>query len=198
MTQHPELPRRRLQNNKRERCRQDSLSEEYEEEFLRYQGNTPLPPIHRGDVGYDLYCSRTTRIGPMRGGRLQHLLWLLGIEHVRWPQQVSRFVRRDGSSFVRVPTGTSVEMPTGIYGIVLPRSSSNNRGMLVLTGVIDNGYRGPLFAMVHNLTDREIVVKKGDRIAQLVLFPVRVYKTDKVTEFQETTRGHNGFGSTGV
>ncbi len=64
-------------------------------------------------------------------------------------------------------------------------------------GIIDNSYRGRMSIKVYNNSDTEYVVKKGDRIAQLVVYPVIDYVVDWTEEVQETPRGENNLGSSG-
>ena len=100
-----------------------------------------------------------------------------------------------------VHTGIKVAVPEGFEMQVRPRSGlALKHGITVLNtpGTIDSGYRGEVGVILMNHSDRDFTVKKGDRIAQLVIAPVisvRVIEgeVDKVTE-----RGEGGFGSTGV
>ncbi len=64
-------------------------------------------------------------------------------------------------------------------------------------GVIDNGYRGDLGVKLFNFCDKMYEVKKGDRIAQLVIYPLIQPLCEWVDEVEETDRGASGFGSTG-
>jgi dUTP pyrophosphatase len=111
------------------------------------------------------------------------------------PASADTFIQAHG--FASVPTGIHVEIPPGHFGLVLPRSSANKSGaLLVLTGVIDNGYRGELLLLVHNLSEDDILVKKGIAIGQLVLLPAVVFPIQHVATLSPSDRGHNGFGST--
>ncbi len=96
----------------------------------------------------------------------------------------------------------AVAIPNGFCGLILPRSSASSKGLHVFTGVIDSGYRGPIKVNVLNLSGTLIDLKKGDRIAQLVIVPVSpigvtAWGFEQADSLDETERGAGGFGSTG-
>lgn len=101
-----------------------------------------------------------------------------------------------------VPTGLAVAIPDGYAGLVLPRSGLASKQGLTLAnapGLIDSGYRGEIMIAVVNLDPREKVeIKKGDRIAQLLIVPHATVQPVEVDELPESGRGEGGFGSTGV
>jgi deoxyuridine 5'-triphosphate nucleotidohydrolase len=103
--------------------------------------------------------------------------------------------------FVDVPCGIRVALPVGVWALIIGRSSTlRQRELMVAPGVIDNGWRGPLFAGVWNLGDQAAEVQEGDRIAQLIPFPLtsaelQLRRTGG--ELPESDRGERGFGSTG-
>lgn len=104
-------------------------------------------------------------------------------------------------SRLMVSTGLAVAIASGYEGQVRPRSGlAAKSGVTVLNtpGTIDSDYRGELKVILFNTTDTSFVVKKGDRIAQLVIAPVILCDPVEVEEFDETERGEKGFGSTGV
>lgn len=103
--------------------------------------------------------------------------------------------------FVDVPCGINVQLPPGVWAMITGRSSTlRKRQLLVSQGVIDNGYRGPLFAGVYNLSDEVKRVLPGERIAQLIPFPLTsaTMKFVMVDQLEPSDRGEAGFGSTGV
>ena len=101
--------------------------------------------------------------------------------------------------FVDIPLGVSVEIPHGYWAMLTGRSSTlRKRGLLVNQGVIDQGYRGPLFAGVWNLTDEHVEVPRGDRVAQLILIPLWTGEPVSVLHLAESSRGVSGFGSSGL
>ena len=101
-----------------------------------------------------------------------------------------------------VPTGIAVAIPTGYAGFLHPRSGLAARlGLSIINtpGTIDAGYRGEIkVPLVNHDRDETIVVRRGDRIAQLVVQPVTRVVFDVVDELPDSTRGAGGFGSTGV
>lgn len=92
--------------------------------------------------------------------------------------------------------GFASEFPSGWAAIFQDRSSMGKRGVRVLGGVIDSGYRGEWACVLVNLTDKEIVINKGDRIAQVLFMPVGTAVQEE-SDLSETARGDGGFGSTG-
>lgn len=125
---------------------------------------------HAGDAGFDLYVSRDIRISP--------------------------------GAFVDVPCGINgIELPEGYWAWIVGRSSTlRSKGLLVNQGIIDQGYRGPLFAGVQNISPVACDIRRGERLAQLILLPLAADKTTltAVETVGETSRGANGFGSTGI
>jgi dUTP pyrophosphatase len=101
-----------------------------------------------------------------------------------------------------VPTGVAVAIPEGHAGLVLPRSGLASRLGLTLAnapGLIDAGYRGEVTCAVVNLDPAEPVrIRRGDRIAQLVVVPIASVSATWVEELPPSERGGGGFGSTGV
>jgi dUTP pyrophosphatase len=101
--------------------------------------------------------------------------------------------------YTDVPTGISVQLPPDTFGMIVGRSStSRKRGLQVQTGIIDAGYRGPLFAQV--LGTRGMLVQKGERLAQMLILKNTTMDVSVVqaAELDEHARGHNGFGSSGA
>ncbi len=100
-----------------------------------------------------------------------------------------------------IPTGIAVAIPEGFAGFVQPRSGlAAKQGFSIVNtpGLIDSGYRGELKVIGLNTdTQNEISIKRGDRVAQLVIQEVPVVELLEVTELDETERSTGGFGSTG-
>jgi dUTP pyrophosphatase len=91
-------------------------------------------------------------------------------------------------------------LPTGMHYWMLPRSSISKTGLMLCNsvGVIDSSYRGELMAFLWNTTDKDVTVKKGDRLVQIVAPDMGWIKVVKlVDELDATERGEGGFGSSG-
>ena len=101
-------------------------------------------------------------------------------------------------SFANVAHDVAVGLPRGRWGIILARSGTNIAGkLIVLPGVIDTGYIGQLFALMHNVSEELVKIKKGTRICQLIIIKVEKFPMVYVDHLQMTERGDGGFGSTG-
>jgi dUTP pyrophosphatase len=139
--------------------------------LVRLDPDLPLPAYARaGDAGADL-VAREDVVLPAAGGRAV------------------------------VPTGAAVAIPEGYAGFILPRSGlAVSRGVTVLNapGLVDCGYRGELRVALVN-TDRtaDYVVRRGDRIAQLVVQRVEHAAFVEVAELPPSARGEGGFGHSG-
>ena len=99
-----------------------------------------------------------------------------------------------------VPTGISVALPFGYEAQVRPRSGlALKHGITVLNspGTVDADYRGEVGAILANLGDDYYVVRRGDRIAQLVISKVEMVEFEEVDELPKSERAGGGYGSTG-
>lgn len=94
-------------------------------------------------------------------------------------------------------TGIALALPPQHVGLVADRSSMAKRGVKTAGGVIDAGYRGEIHIVLRNLTQEEILLKKGERIAQLLILPIATPAVKEVEKLDETQRGAKGFGSSG-
>ena len=106
---------------------------------------------------------------------------------------------RSTSTMVR--TGVHIGLPEGWVALIWPRSSIGMKTGLRLsnsTGVIDSGYRGQLGVIYDNISDSDYTINAGDRIAQLLIMPSYRFKAKVVENLDETERGEDGFGSTGI
>ena len=136
----------------------------------RLDDGLPLPErAHPGDAGFDLRSAIDTVLKP--GERAM------------------------------IPTGVAVAIPDGFAGLVQPRSGLAARhgvGLVNAPGLIDAGYRGEIKVIAINLDPNEpFEVHRGDKIAQLVVYPVPETVLQEVDELPASERGAGGFGSTG-
>jgi len=121
------------------------------------------------DLGYDLYASEPVRI-PGRGSAI-------------------------------VPTGISIEFdpiegrPVG--ALIRDKSSLAARRIICTAGVIDAGYRGEIRVVMENLGEEAATIHSGEKIANLIPYPVLTSEVEVVTELAESLRNAGGFGSTG-
>ena len=106
---------------------------------------------------------------------------------------------RPGSRFP-VPTGLAIALPPGFEGQVRPRSGlAFKHGVTCLNspGTVDADYRGEVKVILINHGEEDFVIRRGERIAQLVIAPVVQAVWAEVESLDETARGAGGFGSTG-
>lgn len=101
---------------------------------------------------------------------------------------------------VFVPTGISMEIPTGYVGLIFARSGlACKKGVAPANkvGVIDSDYRGEIMVALHNHSKNDVIISKGDRIAQISLIPYLTANFIESDNLSSTERGVGGFGSTG-
>ncbi|MDP3738466.1 MAG: dUTP diphosphatase [Hyphomonadaceae bacterium] len=99
-----------------------------------------------------------------------------------------------------IPTGLTIALPAGYEAQVRPRSGlAAKHGVTCLNspGTIDADYRGEVKVILINLGQEPFVVKRGERIAQMIIAPVTRAELKVVTQLDDTKRGAGGFGSTG-
>jgi dUTP pyrophosphatase len=100
-----------------------------------------------------------------------------------------------------VPTGIAVAIPDGYAGLVVPRSGLALRhgvGVVNGPGLIDPGYRGEVQVLLVNHGSETIELRRGDRVAQLVVVAVPAVQMVESAELPRSDRGEGGFGSTGA
>ena len=100
-----------------------------------------------------------------------------------------------------VPTGFAIAVPRGYEAQVRPRSGLALHHGIVLPnapGTIDSDYRGELKVILMNAGTEPLTIKRGDRIAQLVVAPVVRADWQEVSSLDDTERGEGGFGHTGI
>ena len=139
--------------------------------LLRLDKDLPIPTrAHRGDAGVDLYATESVTIPP--GER------------------------------ILVGTGIAIALPLGKVGLVHPRSGrALKEGLSIVNapGTIDADYRGEIKVCLINLDPHtDIVINRGERITQLLVQRVELCDFVEVASLDDTERGANGHGSTGV
>lgn len=99
--------------------------------------------------------------------------------------------------FRRVHTGVKIAPPERVWMMMTGRSSALKRDLWVASAVIDQGYRGELFATALNMGQTTVAVEMGERIAQLVPFNIVPIQWQRSFELPPSERGEDGVGSTG-
>ena len=136
---------------------------------IKSEGTCPVYATD-GSAGVDLYCNNQETI-------------------IAKPNQV-----------VKVPTGLKMQIPEGYFGAIYPRSSAGIKMRVKLansTGIIDSDYRGEVILFLINEGDKDLEIKKGDRLVQMIIQPYLRVEIQEVDELTETLRGEGGIGSTG-
>ncbi|MBI2682846.1 MAG: dUTP diphosphatase [Acidobacteriales bacterium] len=137
--------------------------------LLRAEAKAPTVAHPGEDLGYDIFAAETVHFAP-RGGAI-------------------------------VPTGISVEVTddTGrpMGALLRDKSSLAARRLIVTAGVIDAGYRGEVRVVMENLSDQSQEIHAGDKIANLIPYPVMTGAVEVSEDLAESSRGAGGFGSSG-
>ena len=123
---------------------------------------------HPDDAGYDLYSRIDAVLEPLSG--------------------------------MVIPIGFAMELPTGYEAQIRPRSGLAAKYHITVTnspGTIDANFRGEVKAILYNLGKEPFTIKRGDRIAQMVICELPKINLIKATELSQTDRGSGGFGSSG-
>lgn len=106
------------------------------------------------------------------------------------------------NEYAMVGTGWQMEIPTGWFGAMYPRSGMSTKQGIVLrntVGIIDSDYRGEVKIPLWNISDKEVKIEAGTRVAQLIIQPFFLGGVPtEVTNLSDTERGEGGFGSTGT
>lgn len=98
-----------------------------------------------------------------------------------------------------VKTGLIVKIPNEHVGLIRDRAGIVSKmNVHTAAGTFDPGYRGEISVMLINLSDCEVEIEKGMKIAQMIILPVKKVKVKEVKKLNETERGDKGFGSTGI
>ncbi|HTG01457.1 MAG TPA: dUTP diphosphatase [Nitrospirota bacterium] len=117
------------------------------------------------------------------------------------PAAMERDLVIEPGKWMLVPTGIAIAIPEGYEGQVRPRSGlalKHGIGMLNGPGTIDADYRGEIGVILFNFGSAPFTIRRGDRIAQLVIAKIEQARFELVDGLNETARGAGGFGHTGV
>ena len=123
---------------------------------------------HIDDAGYDLYSRIDVELAPMSG--------------------------------TAVPVGVALELPSGYEAQIRPRSGLAVKHYITVTNspsTVDTNYRGEVKAILYNLGKEPFTIKRGDRIAQMVICKLPEIELNEVTGLSDSDRGTSGFGSSG-
>jgi len=97
----------------------------------------------------------------------------------------------------RIWHGFAMEFSEGYAAIVKDKSSISKAGLHTMGGVFDAGYRGEYNTHLVNLSSEPYTIEKGDKVSQLIIYPVVIAELEEVQELSESSRGEGAFGSTG-
>lgn len=104
-------------------------------------------------------------------------------------------LRAHGSEIVA--TGVHVQLPPNTVGMLKSKSGLNIHYGIISEGVIDEGFSGEIMVKLYNLSDRDHLFQRGDKITQLVIMPVHYVTYEQTDEIRGGARGSSGYGSTG-
>ncbi len=93
--------------------------------------------------------------------------------------------------------GFALEFPEGYAATIRDKSSISKAGLKTMGGVFDAGYRGEYNTHLVNLGSESYTIEEGDKVSQVIVFPVAIAELEETDELSESARGEGGFGSTG-
>lgn len=93
--------------------------------------------------------------------------------------------------------GIGIQVPEGFAGMLVPRSSIAEKGLIIQTSIIDPDYTGEIHLIITNCSNNTIHIDKNQRVCSLVIYNTLNVRLDVVYEFENTERGSSGLGSTG-
>jgi len=100
---------------------------------------------------------------------------------------------------ISCPTGIAIKIPDGFVGLVWDKSGPSHKfGIKTIGGVYDSNYTGEYLIGLINLSQKDFVIKKGQKIAQLLVQKIESPEIEEVSELSETNRGEQRFGSSGL
>lgn len=93
--------------------------------------------------------------------------------------------------------GIGIQVPEGFAGMLVPRSSIAEKGLLIQTSIIDPDYTGEIHLIITNCSNNVVKIDENQRVCSLVIYNVLNVRLDVVNEFENTERGSHGLGSSG-
>ena len=93
--------------------------------------------------------------------------------------------------------GLGIQIPEGFAGMLVPRSSIAEKGLIIQTSVIDPDYTGEIHLIITNCSNNVVKIEENQRVCSLIVYNVLNVRMDIVYEFEKTIRGDKGLGSTG-
>jgi dUTP pyrophosphatase len=116
---------------------------------------------------------------------------------LRMPDGLDEVILYGGSAVI-IDTGVHMAIPEGYVGFIKSKSGLNVKNDLTATGVVDAGYTGSIVVKLYNHGRYIKKFNSGDKLTQVVILPIFTPDLELVDSLDETERGDNGFGSTGV
>jgi dUTP pyrophosphatase len=98
---------------------------------------------------------------------------------------------------VIINTGVHIQLPKNYAGLIVSKSGLNVKNNIISTGLIDEGYNGPIIIKLYNLGNEDYIIKRGDKISQIVIIKNDEFIIKEVDKIEGGERGENGFGSSG-
>lgn len=93
--------------------------------------------------------------------------------------------------------GIGIQVPEGFAGMLVPRSSIAEKGLIIQTSIIDPDYTGEIHLIITNCSNNVVKIEERQRVCSLVVYNVLNVRLDIVNEFENTERGSHGLGSSG-
>ena len=154
----------------------------------RWRKDSKLPTIAKpGDAGADCFIDVFKEIINQNGKK--------ELKELNQEEYVLKPLERVGCGL-----GFCTEIPEGYYAAVVPRSGLalwEGISLVNTPGTIDSGYRNEWVAIIANLSNKDVRLKRGDRICQFILRKLEAYAMVEVDILSDSERGLGGFGSTG-
>lgn len=93
--------------------------------------------------------------------------------------------------------GIGIQVPEGFAGMLVPRSSITEKGLIIQTSIIDPDYTGEIHLIITNCSNNVVKIEEKQRVCSLVIYNVLNVRLDVVYDFENTERGSHGLGSSG-